>query len=191
MALTTNKKNKIIAEWKAGVHKSYNSIATMYKIDPKTVKKLLDGINQSNAEIVEVGTMYEMAKKSIKNPNEIKAIEVAIQKKLTIEDYKDKVHETTLSIIDGVSQLLKKGKAQKVTTASIGDGIVEANIIETDLQSIDYKNLIDTIDKASITLKVNDRFAPKIEIKQDNNNAIQNNITIEDISKAIADGLPN
>jgi hypothetical protein len=41
MALTTNKKNKIIAEWKAGVHKSYNSIAVQYKIDPKTVKKII------------------------------------------------------------------------------------------------------------------------------------------------------
>lgn len=46
MALTTNKKNKIIAEWKAGLFNSYNAVATTYKIDPKTVKKII--LNSEN-----------------------------------------------------------------------------------------------------------------------------------------------
>lgn len=46
MALTTNKKNKIIAEWKAGLFTSYNAVATTYKIDPKTVKKII--LNSEN-----------------------------------------------------------------------------------------------------------------------------------------------
>lgn len=45
MALTTNKKNKIIAEWKAGLFTSYNAVATTYKIDPKTVKKIILSMN--------------------------------------------------------------------------------------------------------------------------------------------------
>ena len=168
MALITNKKNKIIAEWKAGVHKSYNSIAVQYKIDPKTVKKLLDGISQSNADIVEVGTMYEMAKKSIKNPNEIKAVEVAIQKKLTVEDYRDKVFDATGDILKGIHDFVKRGKAQKVVTSKMG-----TSIVDVELQAIDYKNAQETVTEAGRVFGVIERFAPKTEIN--NTNAQQNN----------------
>ena len=47
---------------------------------------------------------------------------------------------------------------------------------EVPLSPSDVKDCIDSTDKASITLKVNDRFAPKIEVN--NNNGQQNNTEI-------------
>ena len=75
MALTTNKKNKIIADWKAGRFNTAYAISKEYKIDQKTAQKIIDGFSQGNADIVAIGTAYEIAKKSIKNPVEKKAIE--------------------------------------------------------------------------------------------------------------------
>jgi len=41
MALSTNKKNKIISEWKAGMHKSYYAVSKAHKITQKTAKKII------------------------------------------------------------------------------------------------------------------------------------------------------
>lgn len=172
MALTTNKKNKIIAEWKAGLFTSYNAVATTYKIDPKTVKKILDGISQSNTDIVEVGTIYETAKKSIKNPNEIRAIDKAIQRDLTADKLKLDIYETQSLAVQRVKELLTNNKKNVAMKLKNGDfDVIEQ--VEVDLSPQDLQTCIDGIDKASITLKVNERHAPKQDINL--TNAQQNN----------------
>ena len=98
MALTTNRKNKIIADHKAGRFKSNTALAKHYKVDPKTVKKITMGISQENAEAVEAGVIYENAKKSLKNPVEIKAIETAVKEKTKEERMRDIVLDNTLKI---------------------------------------------------------------------------------------------
>jgi len=60
---------------------------------------------------------------------------------------------------------------------------------EVPLDSTDIKNNVDSVDKASITLKVSDRHAPKFEVNTQNNQLT--NLTIQDISLAIANGLPD
>ena len=40
--------------------------------------------------------------------------------------------------------------------------------MEIDLQAIDYKAAMDTVDKASITLGVNERFSSKVEVNNAN-----------------------
>lgn len=170
MALTTNKKNKIIAEWKVGKYPSYNAVAVAYKIDPKTVKKILDGIEQSNVYIVEDGARYEIAKKSIKNPNEIKAIENRV-KELSIADEVE--IEAFGATLDNIRSVRKKIQLEEVENMQ------------------DHRHAQATIDQALITVGKAARHAPRTEIKQENNSAIQNNISVEDISRAIADGLPD
>ena len=172
MALTTNKKNKIIAEWKAGLFTSYNAVATTYKIDPKTVKKILDGISQTNTDIVEAGAIYETAKKSIKNPNEIRAIEKAIKRDLSAEELKLDIYEAQSLAVQRVKELLTSNK--KIVAMKLKNGefdTVEKHEIELSPQ--DLQTCIDGIDKASITLKVNERHAPKQDIAL--TNAQQNN----------------
>ena len=61
---------------------------------------------------------------------------------------------------------------------------------EIPLSMTDYKDSMELTDKASITLGINPRHA-NTNIKVDNNNLQQTNLTIEDISLAIANGLPD
>lgn len=170
MAISTRKKNIIIAEWKTGEY-SFNALAKKHKISRETVRKICKDIPQENAQIVEVGTVYESAKKLAKNGQEIKAIESVVKDRL-------KVHDISNTILSGIEKLTKGGKAQKVVTESIGEAGSSATIVEYDLQADDYKKLQEAVDKASLTLGVNPRFAPSINI-QNNNENTQNNNTLK------------
>jgi hypothetical protein len=147
MALTSNRRNKIIADWKAGSFPSHNAIATFHGVDPKTVKKILEGISQSNAEIVRVGAMYEHAKSSLKNPNEIKAIERAILQMAVKDEIKDEVLDATLMNIKSVKKKIAK---QQIETMQ------------------DHKNAQDTLDRAMVTSGNAARHAKQIINMQQN-----------------------
>ena len=162
MALTTNKRNKIIAEWKVGKYTSHNAVANAYKIDPKTVKKILDGISQSNVDIVSVGATYEIAKKSIKNPTELKAIE-----KRVIE----------LSIADQV-----EAEAFSATLENIRSVRKKIQLEEVDNMQ-DHRHAQATIDQALISVGKAARHAPKQDINL--TNAQQNNENTQIIFKRI------
>jgi len=59
---------------------------------------------------------------------------------------------------------------------------------EVDLSPSDIKECIESTDKASITLGVSQRHAPKIEV---NNTNAQQNLTKAEISQQIAESLPD
>ena len=166
MAISTRKKNLIIAEWKAGKYKSYYAVAKAHKIDISTAKKILVNIEQSNIAIVDAGVMYESAKKSTKNLVEINAVETEVANRL-------KVYDITNTVLDGISKLVKGGKAQKVVTESLGEAGTSATVVEYDLQAKDYKDIQDAVDKASLTLGVNARHSQS-QVNIQNNN--QNNL---------------
>ena len=92
---------------------------------------------------------------------------------------------TLLNLARTIEYLKTNIKMEKI---NVGDGV--QNFEPVALGSLDYKNAQDTIDKASITLGINPRHA-NTNIKVDNNNLQQTNLTIEDISLAIANGLPD
>ena len=163
MAISTRKKNLIIAEWKAGKYKSAYAVSKAHKISDKTAKKIIAGIQQENADIVEAGVMYESAKKSVKNPIEINAIESVVNDRI-------KIQRISNTILDGVENLLNGGKAKKVVVESMGTAGSSATIVEYDLQAKDYKELQETVDKASLTLGVNQRHANNnIQVNTQNN----------------------
>ena len=167
MALSTRKKNTIIADWKTGKFKSYSSIAKHYKIDFKTAKKILIDITHENAQIVEVCTVAESAKKSVKNPIELKAVEKAVLERL-------KVDEISNLLLDSMKDHIVNGKATKVVTTGSGEGTSVAEIVEYDLQADDYKKLADAVDKVSVTTGVNERFAnSQVNIQNNNQNTQQ------------------
>lgn len=112
------------------------------------------------------------------------------------ESFNDKVNEEIRRkglVFNATEKLLKKAsqmieKNSVIDKINVGDGV--QNFEPRELNTSDFKNLIDTIDKASITLGINPRHA-NTNIKVDNNNLQQTNLTIEDISLAIANGLPD
>lgn len=169
MALSTRKKNIIIADWKTGAF-TKKELEKKHKISFKTLDKLVNGIPTSNSEAVEVIAQSEMVKNSIKNPVELKAVENVVKNKLMVDNMTSKV-------LDKLNAFIDKGKAQKVITEGHGKGFSSARVVEHDLQPVDYKNIVDTIDKASITLNVNERHSKNsVEV---NNQNVQENKKIE------------
>jgi len=151
LALSTRKKNIIIADWKTGSF-TKKELEKKHKISFKTLNKLVSGILPTNAEAVDVLCEAEMVKKSIKNPVELKAVENVVKNRIMVDDI-------TCIIANGVKELANKKKAQKVVTVGLGDGVTRTEIVEYDLQAKDYKDMQDTIDKASLTLGVNQRHS--------------------------------
>lgn len=187
--LTDRQKINILAKWNTGVY-TKTELAKAYKVDEKVIRNIVGKEEPTNSHFVEAGLMLEKAKKSELSPIESHSVNNAIKYKLE-KDYnsdnnKVKVFDATADILKGVHDLIKKGKSQKVVSGKFG-----SDVLDVDLQAIDYKNAIETVSEAGRVLGVIERFAPKVEVKQENNNAIQNNISVEDISRAIADGLPN
>lgn len=146
MAISTNKKNKIIADWKTGKFKSKTSLAKHYKVDPKTVGKIIGELEPVNAELVEVGAMYENAKKSLKNPIEIKAVEKAVEERTIADEIEGIVFDGTLLNVIGIKK----------------------EVESADLEMQDRKYAQETLDKALITVGKAARFAPKTEINNAN-----------------------
>ena len=151
MALSTRKKNLIIADHKAGRFETQTALLKHYKIDRKTLVKVLEGISSTHAEIVEAGVVYESAKKSLKNPVEIKAIENVVKQRTIADDIKDEVLIGTLRNVKSIS---KKVESEQVESMQ------------------DHKHAQDAFDKALITAGAADRHAPK----SDTNIAVQTNV---------------
>jgi len=114
MALTTRKKNIILADWKTGNFKSITALAKHYKIDAKTAKKIVGEITPEHSDIVEFGVSYESAKNSLKNPVEITAIEKAVKNRIEYADLfeksavrNQKIANTALDAVENMQENAK------------------------------------------------------------------------------------
>jgi len=128
--LTDDLKQKIIADWKAGV--SQNQLAKRYDVSPATINKLCKGIEQSNVHLVnsQVSVITELNGKSEYEVNSITA------------EVNDKVRRH--SLINNNAELI----ASKIPTM----------LDQIDSPS-DLKTLAEANDRLAITLKVADRHA--------------------------------
>ena len=194
--LTERQKNNIVAKWKTGQY-TLRDIANLYKVDHKTIHRIVEDVPKENADIIEAQTQLEILKKSTKTPQEIAEINKSVESRLKAINDSDslrlKIYETQISAVDLIAKVLNKAKKQvpiKVKRYD-SDGRVNGEtveIVELELESSDLKNLVDSVDKASQTIKVNERHA---NTTINNTNAQQNNFTPHEISRAIADGLPD
>ena len=176
MALSTRKKNIIKASWKAGEFKTPTALSKHFKIDPKTGRELVKGISQDNAQVVDalvdLVTAENSLKNSLKNPTEKAVVEKMVNDRLSEIELRNKIDDTTIQVLDGLSEFVKGGKKVELKTEGMGDGVSRVVEVEVGLGASDYKQAQDAIDKASVTLKVNERHAPKGDI------AVMNNMNI-------------
>lgn len=161
MALSTRKINQIKAEWKAGKYKTAYAISKVHKIDTKTASKIIEGISQSNADIVEVCVVAENAKNSVKNPIEKKVIEAMVKERTIADEIEDEVFSGTL---ENVKSIRKKIQLEEVDNMQ------------------DHRHAQATLDQALITVKKADRHAPKNDINL--TNAVQNNTEFKRVTIA-------
>lgn len=90
------------------------------------------------------------------------------------------------SLTRGTKTVMLKERQYSSEGVPIGE---EYTPYDVALDSSDIKNHVEAVDKASLTLKVNDRHAPKNDISL--TNAVQNNFTPNELTSAIAEALPN
>lgn len=162
MALSTRKVNQIKAEWKAGKYKSAYAIGKVHGIDRKTAEKIIEGISQSNADIVDICVIAENAKNSLKNPVEKKVIEAMVRDRTIADDIKDCALETTLLNIRSVK---KKLELEQVKTMQ------------------EHRHAQETIDKALISSGNADRHAKSGDVNVNS----QTNVGIQTITRKIVD----
>lgn len=161
---------------------------------------------EKNKIIQEKSELLDLEKK---NSTLLQENSTMLQKISTLEDYQitilqDEVLKTgnksflfstaNLSLIRK-NQMLTKNTKQVVEyeTHYSDDGkplMKSPKTIEIELSPSDYKAIDEGIDRNAITLEHAPRHA-NTNIKVDNNNLQQTNLTIEDISLAIANGLPD
>lgn len=173
--LSDRQKKNILAKWHTGEY-SKSDLAKLYKVDEKTIRNITDKQEPQNVDIVEAQTQLEIFKKSSKSPIEIAEINKSVQSRLKAITDADKlkldIYEAQSLAVQRVKELLasnKKTVAIKVRSGEFDN--VENH--EVELSPQDLQTCIDGIDKASITLKVNERHAPKTDISLVN--AQQNN----------------
>ncbi len=178
--LTDKQRDMIISDFNIGV--SQNQLALKYKCSPATINKLCKGLEPKYKDKVNtvVSIKSELSKES---EYQSECFDKEVNDKLRREGL---VFNATEKLLKKASQMIDKNSV--VDKINVGDGV--QNFEPRELNTSDFKNLIDTIDKASITLGINPRHA-NTNIKVDNNNLQQTNLTIEDISLAIANGLPD
>ena len=154
-------KHNIVAKWKTGEYTKVQ-LAKAYKVDEKTIRKIVGTQQTTNAEIVEAGVLVEKAKMSAKSPLDKKEIDNAIKYRLEHEYNHDnnriKVYDATSKVLDAVVSLLDKGKAQKILMQRHAESQV-AVIVGHNLQAEHLEKAMNTIDKASLTIGVNHRHA--------------------------------
>lgn len=152
--LTDDIKLKILADWKAGI--SQNQLAKKYDVSPATINKICKGIEQSNIHLVnaQVSVITELNSKS---EYELNSINAEVNEKLKNKD-----------LVYGVTQKALK-KLDKL-------------IDEIDSPA-DLKLAIEASDRASLTLKVNDRHAKSGDV----NVNTQTNVGIQKITRKIID----
>jgi transposase len=169
--LTDRQRTNIYNKYHTGEYNK-SQLAKRYKVDEKVIRNIVGKEEPKNSHIVEAGVMLESLKKSELSPNEIQAVNHAIEQRLKIEFDKDnlkvKIYETQVKAIDKISKLLDDGKYKKPIKIKNGDfDVVEQH--DQELSSSDFKNCVEAIDKASVTLNINERFGnSKVEVNQNN-----------------------
>lgn len=148
---------------------SQRELAKKYNVSIGTVNNLTKEVTPQNEHLVNAQISI-LSAKSILPIEHLNAILNTAQ-----EEVYNKGLVTNASQLNLVRTMEYLSKNKKLEKRGVGDGVQVFE--EVGLGADDFKQCQDTIDKASLTLKVNERFAPKQDINL--TNAQQNNIVVE------------
>lgn len=165
MALDERIKKELIADYLTGRY-SQRELMRKYKVSLGTVNNLTRDLNTSNAELVDAQASLIIAKNELPNEQMNAIIETAYDEVYS----KNLIQKTTHLNLKRINETLEKNT--KMSKINVGDGM--QNLEPTSLEMLDYKIAQDAIDKASLTLGINQRHA-KTEINANASNAIQIN----------------
>jgi len=179
--LTERQKSNIVAKYKTGQY-TKAELAKSYKVDEKTIRNITKDVEPENAHIVEAQLIIEREKKSGKSPAEVREIDNAVKYRLEQEFNDDnnrvKVYDVTSKILDQVAKIMNNGTVQRIEK-DFKDGATLRKVVDHPLTPRDLKESMEAVDKASVTLNVNQRHAPKTEIK--NTNGLMANFEVPEI----------
>lgn len=183
--LSDREEENLVSDWKTGRY-SQRDLADKYNCSKGKVSQLTQGIEKAqNGHLVDCQISLLSANAYLSD-SEMTAIMTTAQNEVFNKGLV--TNATQLNLVRTTQYLANNKKIEK---RGVGDGVQVFE--EVGLGADDFKQCQDTIDKASITLKVNERHAPRAEVKLTNgdDNSTTNNLTVEQISIAIANGLPN
>lgn len=164
--LTQETKDKILADFHIG--KSQNQLSKDYECSPATINKICKGVTPKYKDKVNsvVAIKRELSAES------------EYQSECFDKEVNDKLRRSGLVFggMEKLAQLTNKhvdnNKAQKVVTGKFG-----ADVVETELQSSDLKNLSDTYEKLGKSLGVIETN-PSVQIANQNVQEKVNDIKI-------------
>lgn len=172
--LNDTQKSNLIADYHTNSF-SQRELAKKYGVSLGTVSKITKEIEPKNEHLVNAQMSILSAQSELPN-EQMNAIMNTAKDKLYNQQL---VTNATQLLMQKTHKFLENGKATKIVTEGQGMGASNAREVKHDLQSSDYKNIADTIDKASVTLGVNSRFNTAIQVNNENNNQVNNNIEDE------------
>lgn len=157
MKLTSKDELNLIADWKTGRY-SQRDLASKYNCSKGKVSQLTEGIEKAKNDQVVKAQITILSAKALLSDEEMTAILNTAQEEVYNKGLV--TNASQLNLIRTTQYLANNKKLEKI---SVGDGIQQFE--EVGLGADDFKQCQDAIDKASITLKVNERHAPRAEVK--------------------------
>lgn len=161
-------KKLLIADYHTNKY-SQRELAKKYNVSIGTVNNLTKEVTPQNEHLVNAQISI-LSAKSILPIEHLNAILNTAQEEVYNKGLV--TNASQLNLIRTTQYLANNKKLEKI---SVGDGVQQFE--EVGLGADDFKQCQDAIDRASITLKVNERFAPKSDVNLVN--AQQNNIVVE------------
>ena len=171
MAKITEKDKKLLmADFLTGKY-SQRELAKKFNMSLGTVNKLTKDVEPINEHLVNAQISILTAKAILPN-EQMNAIMNTAQEEIYNRNLI--TNATQLNLVRTMEYLSNNKKLEKV---SVGTGLQD--LVEVGLGADDFKQCQDAIDKASITLGVNQRHSnSQININNENTNAQQNKVEI-------------
>jgi hypothetical protein len=157
MALSTRKKNTIIADIKAGRYNTITALCKQHKIDRKTYYKICGDLGikfGQNSDIVEAGVILENAKSQLKTPQEVHSVNKAIEERMSTIEIDNKLIETNRQI----ARLLQKKVIEQKDDIELSN-IKNISSTIKDIESIANPKTNDT------NVQVNTQVINEIKVK--------------------------
>lgn len=184
--LTPKDELNLIADWKTGRY-SQRDLASKYVCSKGKVSQLTEGIEKAKNDHLVNAQISLLSARAYLSDEEMTAIMTTAQNE--VYNLGLVTNATQLNLIRTNQYLAKNEKVEIVKLNTYTDGRLDGQVVDlvkVGLGADDFKYCQDTIDKASITLGINQRHSnSQVNIQNTNNQSNVITATKEDISKVL------